>query len=404
MAVNRNKRLTLLSCQVLCLVFTLPGYADINDNRDTSTNVIDKEQKYPSPVPDTGQIRCYDNSKGIPCPSPTEPFYGQDAHYTVNQPKYTSKQIDGTRVVIDQVTGLIWQTKKEDTGRTWSEAIDYADNLSPSGPHIWRLPEKQELQSIINYGISTPFPIESVTGNDSAVTLEGEDCVWSLTTRIFPSLVAMALCFNDNQVTISNKYEKKNALAVSGPPKKYGKFMENGNATVTDENTGLMWQSTETRAENWQQALSYCQTLDLAGFNDWRLPSIRELSTLVNDSRTNPSIDTIFFPGCRPGPYWSSTTYTQHPGFAWYVGFDDGLERNGGYKGRRYFIRAVRGGEISMDIPQSPPMDIQSLESKPARQKIEPPELKPTPAPTEEMDRLEPYPLGLDDAYENNNP
>jgi hypothetical protein len=133
--------------------------------------------------------------------------------------------------------------------------------------------------------------------------------------------------------------------AVRDRPLEFGHFKNNGDGTVTDITTGLMWQQREAKAMTWEKALAYCESLDLSGYSDWRLPNIRELLSLVDDSRDDPSIDTGYFPGCRPSIYWSSTTHALYPGFAWHIEFNDGQVRGGGHKGRRHYIRAVRGGE-----------------------------------------------------------
>ena len=61
---------------------------------------------FATPVPDTGQTKCYNNTVEIPCPQPGEPFYGQDAQYGPNPHSYTDL---GNGIVRDNVTGLEWQ-------------------------------------------------------------------------------------------------------------------------------------------------------------------------------------------------------------------------------------------------------------------------------------------------------
>jgi len=358
-----------------------------------ATDYINRQSEYPALVPDTGQTRCYDNHKEIPCPGPEDPFYGQDGSYSINAPVYELKKQNGIETVLDRTTGLEWQRIPDGTKRTWSEAIDYTDALNLSGFSDWRLPQKNELQSILSYGM-TPSPLLQPTETtESNEPRPGNTCAWTLTTRVFPSLYAKALCLGDNQGVIRDKYEKDYVYAVRGPALTYGKFQDNGNGTVTDQMTGLMWQAIEIRPEKWQQALAYCRQLELGGYSDWRLPTIKELSTLVNESRANPATDTTFFPGTRSAAYWSSTTFAQHPGFAWYVRFDDGLEYNGGYKGRRYFVRAVRGGRIAATHPLPSTLPRPDQEAKGT-------ELKNMPAlERNNREMLEPYPLDPDAQY-----
>ncbi len=358
-----------------------------------ANDYIQHTSPYPVRIPDTGQLRCYDNHEEIPCPGPEDPFYGQDGNYSINAPIYELKTRDGVETVIDRTTGLEWQRIPDGTMKTWSEAIDYTDALNLSGLNDWRLPEIHELQSILSYG-KTPSPLlQPAATTGSVAPREKNTCAWTLTTRIFPSLYAKALCIGDNQGKISDKYEKNYVYAVRGPSLQYGVFLNNGDGTVTDQMTGLMWQAGETRPKKWQQALAYCNQLDLGGYGDWRLPSIKELSTLVDENRINPSIDEAYFPGARAAAYWSSTTFTGHPGFSWYVRFDNGLTYNGGYKGRRYFVRAVRGGAISRQpvAPTSIPRPAQKENMRFNEPKF---------PDRDNVDQLEPYPLPADPSYE----
>jgi hypothetical protein len=86
-------------------------------------------------------------------------------------------------------------------------------------------------------------------------------------------------------------------------------YTDNGDGTITDNVTGLIWQKavapgTYTRA----QALAYCQTtLALANHNDWRVPSYIELVSVVDHGRSNPSINTTFFPSPSGAWFWSSS-------------------------------------------------------------------------------------------------
>ena len=102
-------------------------------------------------------------------------------------------------------------------------------------------------------------------------------------------------------------------------------FVDNGNGTVTDTSTGLTWQQdTPEDVVNWKQALAYCESLSLGGDSDWRLPTIKELRSLVDYSRNNPSIDITNFPNTLPSFYWSSTTYASNISSAWGVFFLNG--------------------------------------------------------------------------------
>jgi Protein of unknown function (DUF1566) len=94
---------------------------------------------------------------------------------------------------------------------------------------------------------------------------------------------------------------------------------------VTDNKTGLTWQQSEGPELTWSDAKEYCTDLDLNGFG-WRLPTVKELLTLVVYSKTNPSIDTSVngFPGTSVYLFWSATPDASAPSNAWTVFFDIG--------------------------------------------------------------------------------
>ena len=127
-------------------------------------------------------------------------------------------------------------------------------------------------------------------------------------------------------------------------------LIDNGDGTVTDTETGLMWQQGEAGAMDWEAAITYCENLVLpvGGYDDWRLPNRNELQSLVDYSRHNPAIDRTYFPGDMSSSYWSSTTKVDLDdtgGSAYFVGFYSGGVDGYGGKSGSYYVRAVRGGE-----------------------------------------------------------
>ncbi|WP_413693818.1 DUF1566 domain-containing protein [Psychromonas sp. KJ10-2] len=76
-------------------------------------------------------------------------------------------------------------------------------------------------------------------------------------------------------------------------------FVKNTDGTVTDKATGLMWQSTDDgKRRNWQDSLAYAENAEYAGHSDWRLPSIKELQSIVQYGKPVgewPAIDTLLY-------------------------------------------------------------------------------------------------------------
>ncbi|MBU1380355.1 DUF1566 domain-containing protein [Myxococcota bacterium] len=102
------------------------------------------------------------------------------------------------------------------------------------------------------------------------------------------------------------------------------RFTHSGN-TVVDNSTGLIWQlAHHETALTWLDALDYCENLELDGFSDWRMPKIKELQTILDERRLQPTIDVVAFPGTPSEWFWSSTPIQYPPDEAWCTSFTDG--------------------------------------------------------------------------------
>jgi hypothetical protein len=138
-------------------------------------------------------------------------------------------------------------------------------------------------------------------------------------------------------------------------------YLDHGNGTVTDTETGLMWMkctlgrsgsNCETGAYvdvNWKQALDAAQSANGAGtfgYTDWRLPSLNELVTLTEMACVSPAINSAFFPTTLNSLYWTSSPSPVDDNSAWYVSFSTGQEAYSinlsGQKQRTNYIRLVR--------------------------------------------------------------
>ncbi len=134
------------------------------------------------------------------------------------------------------------------------------------------------------------------------------------------------------------------------------------NEIVTDNVTKLMWQDDEeakTIKKTWvtqanydagnysntsgDTATTYCKNLTLGGYDDWQLPTIKELQTIVNDGTYNPSINSTFV-NITSSPYWSSATNSSNTSYAWNVNFYNGNTYYNN-KGNSIYVRCVGGGQ-----------------------------------------------------------
>jgi hypothetical protein len=143
-------------------------------------------------------------------------------------------------------------------------------------------------------------------------------------------------------------------------------YVDNGDGTVTDVNTGLQWEKKSDDGSihdkdvfyTWSNALavhvSGLNTANFAGHNDWRLPNVRELQSIVNYENYSPAVSSAFNTGCTggcavtacsctaPSDYWSSTSLAASPGNTWHVDFIIGRPDLHA-RSNSYNVRAVRG-------------------------------------------------------------
>ena len=316
-----------------------------------------------SAIPDTGQTQCYNNTTEIPCPQEGNPFYGQDAQFTNRSPSFTKIDDQGNelpdsaetwQIVRDNVTRLMWEIKTDDGSihdkdntYNWQASKDaittQLNNTNFGGYSDWRLPTKTELHSIVNHGLYNPSTYTFYFPN--TIPLNGR--YWTSTLyRPNTSLVWIVGFYKGNDFDGADKLATLYFRAVRGE-EFTNIFIDNGDGTISDTSTDLLWQKDTIEVINWETALAYCSNLNLAGYTDWRLPNRLELLSIVDYNRYNPAIDINYFPDTNSQySYLSSTTTVTSLNRAWGVHFWHGSSYLGNLKippDTRY-IRAVRSG------------------------------------------------------------
>jgi hypothetical protein len=293
----------------------------VNDGRmDSSADTV-VITTHPYRFPDTGQAALYTAT------------FGEDADYTINPPSYADNG-DGT--IVDNNTALVWQKQDDGIMRSWDEANAYCGGLSLAGTG-WRLPTFLELMTIVDYGRFYPAIDATFFRNTQS------SFYWSATNFFYPDSVWGAY-FSDGSLSTAYRTYTNLVRCVRGEEHP-SVFTDNNDGTVTDTTTGLMWQKFDDgTARTWEQSLSYCEGLSLAGFTDWRLPNAKELSSIVDTTKYGPAIDTVSFPNTQSYAWYWTSTSDAYPGwgtYAWLVGFNSG----GLYstdKTYTYYVRCVR--------------------------------------------------------------
>lgn len=133
-------------------------------------------------------------------------------------------------------------------------------------------------------------------------------------------------------------------LEVAAAAPNLQSYTVNGDGTVADNVTGLMWRQIATEETfTWSDAKTTCPTLTAGGAHDWRLPSFIELLSIVDYSVASPApaIDDVAFPNTPPDIFWSSTKVAGESSEAWYVNFSYGYAVSAD-QSETHYVRCVR--------------------------------------------------------------
>ena len=337
-----------MKSSVFCLVLT--ALVVLNSCRNSDNNAsISSSGNAPSKVAKTGQTDCYDDAGAvISCETTTG--QGQDGALQVGVAWPSQRFADNRdQTIADHLTNLIWSqdgtaslaTCGTGTNKTWQGALDYIGCLNANnylGYGDWRLPNVNELYSLINFG-----QINTSTWLVSQGFVNVQSAYWSSTSANFPGpipspnddifSIAKAVDFEHDTMASSSKTTSLHAWPVRGGqpailPKTGQKscydaagdviscatltgqgqdgalqigvewpsprFTDNGDQTITDNLTNLIWaqdvwahsSACGTSAyTTWQGALDFTTCANAnsyLGYNDWRMPNVNELNSLLN--------------------------------------------------------------------------------------------------------------------------
>ena len=354
-------KIVLVAIMVIAISFSgCTEQTDSGEAKSTSTQQTTTCLTYP--IVDTGQTNCYDDDGNeILCPEKGEEFYGQDAQSDGMEASYTD---NGNGTVTDDVTGLMWQQTPIDADLSWEEANEYCESLELDGYDDWRMPTMKELYSLNDFSQGWPY-LNTDYFDLAGSSVSKDEQYWSSNYYVGTTVEGRSeAAFGVNHGT---GHIKAYPATVTGPMGKYVRavrgttsygvndFVDNGDGTVTDEATGLMWQQADSGSGmDWEDALEYAENSTLAGYDDWRLPNVKELQSIVDysysptaddESNVGPAIDTDYFDiteipagttnyDTDYGYFWTSTSAYFNPGdpayyYAWYVAFGTAPDASG---------------------------------------------------------------------------
>ena len=351
-----------------------------------------------APLPSTGQKNCYDTTgKEMPCAET-----GQDGDTRTGIPVPARRLVDnGNGTVTDRMTGLVWLKNADCFGSlTWQQALDAAKTLSngkcslkdDSAPGTWRLPNILELESIADLSRHKPalqagspfsnlqisYYWSSTTKADEPVnawylyTLQGavgyagkysiKGSVWpvkdgSASTSVRLPRTGQASCYDEIGTVIDCSGTGQDGELKKGVQWPVPRFKNNGNETMTDNLTGLVW-SQDANAPGptscvgekymtWQESLDYIACLNrnrYLGFSDWRLPNRKEMASITNMGETDNGawLRSNGFSNADQNIYWTSTNSAQRLSYGWTS--SSGLMSTPS-KSSVYNVWPVRGGK-----------------------------------------------------------
>ena len=321
-----------------------------------------------APIPKTGQTKCWDG-KGqlINCA-----HTGQDGDIQAGaawpNPRFIDNH-DGT--ITDQLSGLTWPSKADCFGRAnWLDALKLAQSLASgqcgltdsSKAGDWRLPNIIELRSLVDFGSFRP----SIPKGNPFINFESAVYWSSSTVPAFPALGWFATfgvgphvfdlkvntfrvlpvkgglgpnprlprtgstnCYDAFGNVIDCKGTGQDGEFRAGVPWPTPRFTDNANGTVTDNLTGLIWLKNAHcfGFRSWPNALNdvnnlgqgKCGLTDGTKPGDWRLPNVRELQSVMDNTTVAPALPPGNpFVNVQPTLYWSSTSGQNFPLLAFF--------------------------------------------------------------------------------------
>jgi len=326
----------------------------------------------------TGQKSCYDEAgKEIPCHGS-----GQDGEYRTGAP-WPEPRFDVLgETVLDQLTGLIW-TKDANPNSypvTWMEALENIRGMNHDhylGCNDWRLPNRRELRSLMSYQARNPalpddHPFENVflgwywTSTSAAINpayawyihMEGARMFFGRKDQYYLfwpvrgkgndllRRTGQEHCYNSRGEIIACAESGQDGEYRLGSPWPVPRF-EAEKLTVVDRLTNLRWTRHADNSDgpvSWQQALTVIHGLNksrFVGVDQWRLPNINELESLVDCSASQPALPAGHpFTSLREG-YWSATTSFFETDWAWVLYLEKGACGVGYKPGKTFFVWTV---------------------------------------------------------------
>lgn len=282
-------------------------------------------------------------------------------------PRFTD---NGNGTVTDNLTGLMWESAAGTSEVDWAQAVTYANNATTGGHDDWRLPNVVELLTLFNrsaggsnnwlnsQGFSgfqfayywTSTVLASDTGSARRLRMNGVfvSAPKSTTTDMYAVAVRGSSSLLPASGQTNSSISGDDGAYKQGVAWPEPRFTDNGDGTVTDLLTGLMWEKAPGATQmDWAGALAYAAANSAGGYSDWRVPNINELVSLCNFSAVDciAWLQACGFSNLQSGYYWSSTTFAISTGDALTLSLADWNVHGNDKTSPDFYVWTVRGGD-----------------------------------------------------------
>jgi hypothetical protein len=237
--------------------------------------------------------------------------------------------------VKDNVTGFLWEVKTQSSPRyrfdETAELIKQTNDKNLCGQKNWRLPQIQELQTIVNYGENFPNPAIDFDFFPDTVN----QMYWTKTPYLKNDYHNWVVHFDDGRLFEQNKTNQAAVRLISNENQQTSQYilLEDG-AEVLDTKTGLIWRRcvegmrwNGKSCDGFAFAGMFVESLERAAMQakltgkNWRLPNVKELSSLVDFAQEKLAIDETIFPQTLNDQFWSSSVSSFNPFYGWVTHF-----------------------------------------------------------------------------------
>ncbi|TVR02246.1 MAG: DUF1566 domain-containing protein [Desulfovibrionales bacterium] len=265
-----------------------------------------------------------------------------------------------------------------------SNYLKKLNEMSLCGYQDWRLPDKKQLLSILDFGVprnnswETTHPYIIIDthrfnqliytnslysrqhGSSWAIHYSTDSSMTDIGSSIFRSsdLVQGQVIASRSDIYTGSTSKAEHCLQGSSPSNPDDYYRDNDDGTITDIRTGLMWKKCSegqvwngisctgiAYAFTWNSALRHASVHSYANYSDWRMPNVKELVSLVEFCRVTPSINTKFFPNTPATFFWTSSPPHEHWNTPFAVTFDFGRFTTYRFSLSALNIRLVRDGD-----------------------------------------------------------